>query len=55
MNTHFQETLDKIQANTELIERNAVINHYMKQLDCKDFNELKDIVDNLHTLLSSLE
>ena len=50
-----QEKLDKIQADTRLIEKKAVINFYMKQLDCKDLNELKDIVDGLHSLLSTLE
>lgn len=55
MNTPLQNVLDKIQADSQLIEENAVINHYMKQLDCKDLNELKSIVDNLHSLLSTLE
>lgn len=56
MNTPLsQEMLDKIKADAQLIEKNAVINHYMKQLDCKDLNELKDIIDNLHYLLSTLE
>lgn len=56
MNTPLsQEMLDKIKADAQLIEKNAVINHYMKQLDCKDLNELKDIVNNLHSLLSTLE
>ena len=55
MNTLLQNVLDKIQADSQLIEKNAVINHYMKQLDCKDLNELKDIVDDLHSLLSTLE
>ena len=56
MNTTLsQEMLDKIQADAQLIEKNAVINYYMKQLDCKDLNELKDIIDNLHSLLSTLE
>ena len=55
MNTQLQNILDKIQADSQLIEKNAVINHYMKQLDCKDLNELKSIVDNLHSLLSTLE
>ena len=50
-----QEKLDKIQADARLIEKKAVINFYMKQLDCKDLNELKDIVDDLHSLLSTLE
>ena len=50
-----QEMLDKIQADAQLIEKNAIINHYMKRLDCKDLNELKDIVDVLHSLLSTLE
>ena len=50
-----QEKLDKIQADARLIEKKAVINFYMKQLDCKDLNELKDIVNNLHSLLSTLE
>lgn len=50
-----QEMLDKIEADAQLIEKNAVINHYMKRLDCKDLNELKDIVNNLHSLLSTLE
>ena len=54
MNTPLsQEMLDKIEADAQLI--NAVINHYMKRLDCKDLNELKDIVNNLHSLLSTLE
>ena len=56
MNTPLQKNiLDKIQADARLIEKNAVINHYMKQLDCKDLNELKDIIDDLHSLLSTLE
>ena len=56
MNTPLsQEMLDKIEADARLIEKNAVINYYMKQLDCKDLNELKDIVNNLHSLLSTLE
>ena len=56
MNTSLsQEMLDKIEADAQLIEKNAVINHYMKQLDCKDLNELKCIVDKLHSLLSTLE
>ena len=50
-----QEKLDKIQADARLIEKKAVINFYMKQLDCKDLNELKDIVDDLHSWLSTLE
>lgn len=50
-----QETLDKIKANARLVEKNAVINFYMKRLDCKDLNELKDLVDDLHSLLSTLE
>lgn len=50
-----QEKLDKIQADARLIEKKAAINFYMKQLDCKDLNELKDIVDDLHSLLSTLE
>lgn len=50
-----QETLDKIQADAQLIAKNAVINHYMKRLDCIDLNELKDVVNNLHYLLSTLE
>lgn len=56
MNTPLsQEMLDKIEADARLIEKDAVINHYMKRLDCKDLNELKDIVDVLHSLLSTLE
>lgn len=56
MNTPLsQEKLDKIKADAQLIEKKAVINFYMKQLDCKDLNELKDIVDDLHSLLSTLE
>ena len=56
MNTPLsQEKLDKIEADVRLIEKEAVINHYMKRLDCKDLNELKDIVDDLHSLLSTLE
>lgn len=56
MNTPLsQEMLDKIEADAQLIEKNAVINHYMKRLDCKDLNELKDIVDDLHSWLSTLE
>ena len=56
MNTPLsQEMLDKIEADARLIEKKAVINHYMKRLDCKDLNELKDIVNNLHSLLSTLE
>ena len=50
-----QEIRNKIQADARLIEKKAVINFYMKQLDCKDLNELKDIVDGLHSLLSTLE
>lgn len=50
-----QEMLDKIEADAQLIEKNAVINHYMKRLDCKDLNELKDIIDDLHSWLSTLE
>lgn len=50
-----QEKLDKIKADARLIEKKAVINFYMKQLDCKDLNELKDIVNDLHSLLSTLE
>lgn len=50
-----QEKLDKIQADARLIEKKAVINFYMKQLDCKDLNELKDIIDGLHSLLSTLK
>lgn len=50
-----QEKLDKIQADARLIEKKAVINFYMKQLDCKDLNELKDIVNDLHSCLSTLE
>ena len=50
-----QEKLDTIHADTRLIEKKAVINFYRKQLDCKDLNELKDIVDGLHSLLSTLE
>lgn len=55
MNTPLQNVLNKIQADSQLIEKNAIINHYMKQLDCKDLHELKSIVDNLHSLLSTLE
>ena len=55
MNTPLQNVLNKIQADSQLIEKNAVINHYMKQLNCKDLHELKSIVDNLHSLLSTLE
>ena len=55
MNAPLQNVLNKIQADSQLIEKNAVINHYMKQLNCKDLHELKSIVDNLHSLLSTLE
>lgn len=55
MNTPLQNVLDKIQADARLIEKKAVINFYMKRLDCKDLNELKDIVNNLYSLLSTLE
>lgn len=56
MNTPLQkDVLDKIKADAQLIEKKAVINFYMKQLDCKDLNELKDIVDDLHSWLSTLE
>ena len=56
MNTPLsQEMLDKIEADAQLIEKNAIINYYMKRLDCIDLNELKDIVNNLHFLLSTLE
>ena len=50
-----KDVLDKIKADARLIEKKAVINFYMKQLDCKDLNELKNIIDNLHSLLSTLE
>ena len=56
MNTPLQKNiLDKIEADAQLFKKKAVINFYMKQLDCKDLNELKDIVDDLHSWLSTLE
>lgn len=47
--------LQAIKDRDDAILTDAVLEHYRKKLECKDLHELKEIVDNLHSLLSILE